>query len=449
MSILPITSGPKLKALKEIKADFLGTINKRHEEHGDTYIATFPMRTIVTRDPVLLKHILHDNFNNYPKATNGPITKEIFKLTNNSNSLFFTNDFDFWKSNRQIATPSFLPSKLREYVPRMVTYTEEVLDLYEQAAASGKPFNVKELLGSLTLKNMLYNLLEDCDLNFHDFHYQMKEALDQIFQKGVSFYGIRWLLPTQDRRKRNESFAYVKQTTLDIINQREQSSKIYDDLLDHIMKFYRENFLGEEINANLVGDIIVYLIAGHDTTASTINALYMYFSLHPHVEEKVLEEIEEIVGGGKINFETANKLVYTKMVFQEALRLQSPLPATNRISIEEDHIAGYTIPAGSLITLNYRGTNRNPAYWDNPEAFEPERFREKRWGQDHQYAYLPFGGGHRLCIGMNFAYLEAVVALAILLPKYRFTLMPGRDRKARFGLTSWPGGAEEMMVHRR
>ncbi len=326
----------------------------------------------------------------------------------------------------------------------MVTYTEEATEAIDEAIASGTPLNVKELMGSLTLKNMLYNLFEDCDVDFTEFHYEMKEMLHQLNLKGNSLFGIRWLLPTKDRRLRKESYAYVKNNALRIIAEREQSTKTYDDLLSRLIKFYDENFQGEEARKSLEGDFIVYLIAGHDTTASTINALFMYLSLYPEVEKKVLAEMETVLAGKTIDYETANKLTYTKMVFQEALRLQSPLIGFNRVCEKEDQIAGFTIPAGTPMLLGYRAADRNPKYWDNPEAFEPERFREKRWGQDEQYAYLPFGGGPRVCIGMNFAYLEAMVTLAVLLPKYRLTLMSGRERKSLLEATNWPGGAEEM-----
>jgi cytochrome P450 len=439
----------RLRTLRDVQSDFLGTINKYHEIYGDTYLLSFPFKSLITRDPVIIKHVLHDNFTNYPKDNASPVVKEIFKLTYNNNNIFFTQDFDFWKQNRQVATPSFLPSALANYVPRFVEYTEELIGLYEDAALSGKPLPLKEIMGSLTLKNMLFNLFVDCDLDFKTFHYQMKEALDQIGRRGNSLFGLRWLLPTEDRHKRMESIAYIQGTALDIIKQREASSASYDDLLDRLLTFFKGHFHGEEITKSLIGDMIIYLIAGHDTTASTINALYMYFSLYPEVEGKVLEEISDVIGDKTITYETANKLVYTKMVFQEALRLQTPIPYTGRISLDEDQIAGITIPKNMPIGLYYRAVNRNIKYWDNPEHFDPERFRDQRWGQSEQYAYLPFGGGHRLCIGMNFAYLEAVVTLALLLPKYKLTLMPGRERTTRWGLTSFPAGVEEMIVSHR
>ncbi len=449
MKIPEVHVESKLKTIRDFQSDFLGTQNKYHEKYGDTFLQIFPFRSIVTRDPVIIKHVLHDNFTNYPKNSSNPVVKEVFKLTYNSNNIFFTPDFEFWKKNRKVATPSFLPSALAAYVPRMVEYTEEVIVIYEDSARSGKPIVIKELMGSLTLKNMLYNLFVDCNLDFKTFHYQMKESLDQINRKGQSLLGLRWLLPTADRRKHKESIAYVHDTSLEIIKQRELSSKTYDDLLNHLLKFFKESFQGDEMTKSLIGDMIIYLIAGHDTTASTINALYMYFSLHPEVEDKILEEISSVIGDKTITFETANQLTYTKMVFQEALRLQTPVPYVSRISIEEDQIAGFTIPANTDIGLHYIATNRNAKYWDNPECFNPERFREHRWGQSEQYAYVPFGGGNRLCIGMNFAYLEAVVTLAVLLPKYKLTLMPGRERKTLYGLTAWPGGVEEMMVSHR
>jgi cytochrome P450 len=449
MSLAPIIQDSKLQILQGMQKDFLGTGVRWHEEYGDNFTFTFPFKCTFTRNPVIIKHILHDNFQNYTKDVAMPFNKEIFKLVNNYNSLFFTPDFDFWKKDRTISTPSFLPSKLATFVPRITTYTEEVIPLFENSIEKGQALNIKELFGALTMKNMLYNLFQDCHVDFVEFHYQMKDALDQMSKKGLSFLGIKWLLPTKDRSIRKESYNYVQKEALKVIEQREKSSKNYDDLLNNLLKLYNESFHGDEIKKSLVGEIIVYLIAGHDTTAATLNAIYMYFSLHPDVEAKVLAEMESVLKGQTISYETANQLIYTKMVFQEALRLQFPINGNFRWSIKEDHIAGLTIPAGSLVSLSYRMANRHPDYWDNPEAFNPERFRTKRWGQDEQYAYLPFGGGPRMCIGMNFAYLEAVIALSVLLPKYRLTLIPGRQRFDKFGTTTWPGGAEEMMVSKR
>lgn len=449
MNQIPTLQENIIKAAYKLRQNAAQAFFNWHEEYGDNYIIKFPRVAIVTRSPKFMRHILHDNYLNYPKDDKSATYVEMDRMYYNKNSLFFTSDFDFWKKNRTIATPAFIPSKLAEMTPRFFNCTSDILYMFEDALKEEKPINIKQVLAELTLKNMLYNLFENCSVDFAEFHSQMKESLSQLNNKVSSLTGIKWLLPTKDGRLRKHSAEYVRQTAQDIIRQREGDPRAYDDLFNKLISFYKETFPEEKDHRSLAGEMVVYLIAGHDTTASTLNALFMYFSLYPEIENKVLKEMMTVLNGGTISHENANKLIYTKMTFLEALRLQSPLPGTLRKSNEDDQIDGIKIPANTTIYLNFLATNRHPSYWDNPEAFIPERFDVKRWGQDEQYAYVPFGGGPRMCIGMNFALLEAIVILAVILPKYRLTLMSGRERYLRTETLVWPGGSEEMVVARR
>jgi cytochrome P450 len=211
----------------------------------------------------------------------------------------------------------------------------------------------------------------------------------------------------------------------DVIAERRKTGEDKGDLLSILLQA-RDEETGDLISDEQARDEIkTLLIAGHETTATTLGWTFYLLSKHPEIEERLRAEIAEVLGDRAPTAEDVPKLKYTTMVLYESLRLYPPLWIVSRMPIEDDVIGDYDVPAGtSMIICSYL-THRHPEFWDNPEGFDPERFTPEAMKARHRYAYIPFGGGPRGCIGFPFAMMEMPLVLARILQEFRLRLVPG------------------------
>lgn len=172
-------------------------------------------------------------------------------------------------------------------------------------------------------------------------------------------------------------------------------------------------------------EVVTLMLAGHETTANNLCWTLYLLSQHPEVEARLRREVDEVLGDRPPRLEDLPRLEYARMVRDESMRLYPPVWLTERKPIEEDVLCGYRIPAGITIGITQYVTHRHPKFWDNPESFDPERFSAERSKGRHEYAYFPFSGGGRQCLGKNLALLESQIILPMLLQRYRFELKPG------------------------
>ena len=171
--------------------------------------------------------------------------------------------------------------------------------------------------------------------------------------------------------------------------------------------------------------VISVITAGHQTTAIALTWVFYLLSKTPAVERRFHEEIDRVLGGRRPNLSDLDSLVYTRAVFEETMRLYPPVWTMSRVAAADDEIGSLKIPAGTSVMLSPYAVHRHPRYWDNPEGFDPERFLETNDVARVRYSYLPFGGGTRTCMGARFATMEAVIALSMLVQRYRLEMVPG------------------------
>jgi cytochrome P450 len=167
------------------------------------------------------------------------------------------------------------------------------------------------------------------------------------------------------------------------------------------------------------------LLAGHETTSTALTYTLHLLGRHPDEQCRVRAEAESVAGGRALTAKDVPTLEYTTMVLKEAMRLYPSAPFVGRRAVEEDQISGYRIPAGAEVVLAPWITHRHPDFWVRPEHFDPDRFTPTRERARHRYAWFPFGGGPRACIGQHFSMLESVIALATLVRDFDFAAPPG------------------------
>jgi cytochrome P450 len=217
----------------------------------------------------------------------------------------------------------------------------------------------------------------------------------------------------------------------DLIQQRKGSGQDKGDLLSMLLQAKDED--GNSMSDQQLRDEVMTLfLAGHDTTALAMTWTWYLLSQHPEVEAKLVEELQTVLDGRDPTFADLPKLRYADMVVKEAMRLYSPVWAMARVANTDCEIGGYPLKAGNIVMFSQWVMHRDPRYFDSPEVFNPERWADGLAQRLPTYAYFPFSGGPRVCIGKAFAQMEAVLLLATIAQKFHLSLVPGQD------LTPWP-----------
>ncbi|MDP3767798.1 MAG: cytochrome P450, partial [Dehalococcoidia bacterium] len=211
-----------------------------------------------------------------------------------------------------------------------------------------------------------------------------------------------------------------------MIEARRNNGADKDDLLSMLLEA-RDEETGEGMSDKQLRDeVFTMFTAGHETTAAALAWTWYLLSQHPEAEGRLHNELGSVLSGRTPGLDDLQRLPYTRMVIEETLRLYPPVWSIGRMALREDTVLGYRIPAKGQVLLSSYVTHRHPEFWDEPERFDPERFAPERAASRPRYAYFPFGGGPRQCIGNEFAMMEAQLALATLAQRYRLRLVPGQ-----------------------
>jgi cytochrome P450 len=210
----------------------------------------------------------------------------------------------------------------------------------------------------------------------------------------------------------------------------------------------RDADTGEAMNDKQLRDeVLTIFVAGHETTANALAWTFYLLSKYPAAARRIRAELAEVLGGRSPSVEDLPRLKYTAMVLDEAMRLYPPAWMFTRAARENDEIGGYFIPKTSFLFLSPYIVHRKPSLWEDPEGFDPERFAPERAASIPRFAYFPFGGGPRQCIGNTFAIMESVLLLAVFMQKYRLDLVPGHPVEPEPLVTLRPKHGVLMTVH--
>jgi cytochrome P450 len=208
---------------------------------------------------------------------------------------------------------------------------------------------------------------------------------------------------------------------------------------------------GAGLNAKEVRDeVITIFMAGHETTAVTMTWVWYLLSQHPAVEARLHAELDAVLGGHTPTADDIASLPYARMVIEEAMRLYPPAPGiSTRVALKDDEICGVKVKAGTQVAISPWVLHRHRALWDRPERFDPERFNVQNSVGRPRFAYLPFGGGPRVCIGAVLAMTEAALILAVLAQRYQPRLADGQEIKLQTRITLRPKDGMRMRLERR
>lgn len=393
-------------------------------EYGDVVrIQTGPVAQYLITDPEDIKHVLLDNKDNYEKGL-----LALQKLRMVLGEGLFTSEGELWRKQRGVMQPTFTPRAVGRFADTMVDSTNRMLNAWSRRAAEGKSFNINTQMMRLTM-SIIGRTMFSIDIGRDSIKAAraFTYVLENMSTRSANLIDIPLSIPTPSNRRFNRAIAILDNFIYGIIDQRMRAPGDKQDLLQTLVNA-RDPQTGQGMTRRQLRDeVITIFFAGHETTAQALTWCWYLLAQHPRVEEELHEEIDRVLGGRTPTFEDASRLDYTSRVVEEAMRLYPPVWIFVRQSLSEDVLGGYTIPKDSMIVLSQYLTHRHPDLWENPLRFDPDRFTPEGSAGRHRYSYFPFGGGPRICVGNNFAMLEAVLAVAMTAQRFRVRLVPGQD----------------------
>jgi cytochrome P450 len=322
-----------------------------------------------------------------------------------------------------------------------------MLDQWKRFAERDQPLDVAAEMVRLTLRiagQALFNI--DLSDETHTVG-QAVATVNKLLSEYLSAPFPSLSLPTPRSRRFQAARRTLDQVVHNLIVQRRQQHADTGDLLSMLL-LARDETTGQGMSEQQIRDeVMTLLIAGRETVATTLMWTWYLLSEHPEVERRLHSELDEVLGGHLPTVEYLNRLSYTRMVTQEVLRLYPPAWVFGRKAIASDEINGYVIPASSMIVLSPYITHRHPALWEHADVFDPERFAPAQAAGRPHYAYFPFGGGPRICIGNNFALMETQLVLATIAQHYRLRLVPGHPVEPEAFLSLRPRAGLPMTLH--
>lgn len=389
-------------------------------EYGDIVFLRFgPRKIYFLNHPDYVHYVLVKHPEKFNKS---PLLKKNTRQAIGDGLL--TSDGEFHARQRRLVQPAFHTRRISAYADVMVDYTQRMLATWE----AGEQRDISHEMMELTMQ-IVAKVLFDADVSGD------AEAIGKAITIGIETVSERvgrplhlpeWV-PTAKNRARRQASALLDTTIMQIINDRRASGEDRGDLLSMLLLAVDEHDGGQMTNKQVRDEAMTLFIAGHETTANALAWTLYLLAQHPEVEAKLLDELTQVLGDRAPGMADLPQLAYTEMVIKESMRLYPPAWVTTRLVVEEAHIGEYAIPKDSICILSPYTLHRDARYFAYPERFDPERFAPGYEERIPKYAYFPFGGGPRVCIGNSFAMMEAQLLLATMLQRFHLTLVPGQN----------------------
>lgn len=352
-----------------------------------------------------------------------------------------TSNGEFWQRQRRLVAPAFHTQRISAYAETMVNYTLERIASWQDRTV----LDVDEEMMQLTLMIVGRTLFDaDASTTVN----QVKKAVEVVQKASNTAILLPAWVPTPLRVRSKRAKAVLDEIVYRFINQRRASGEDRGDLLSMLLLSQDED--GERMTDKQVRDEAVTLfLAGHETTANALNWTFWLLAQNPQVERRLHHELDSVLADKAPELEDLRRLPYTDMVIKESMRLMPPVWSIGRMNKEATEVLGYPFPEWSGVQIVIYCAHRHPEIWDKPNDFVPERWAEDSINEIPKYAYLPFGGGPRICIGNGFATMEANLLLATIAQRFRLSLIDGVEIVPRPFITMFPRDGLPMRVEKR
>lgn len=407
--------------LAEYMQDPIAMLSRLRREYGDVARNPLgPYLTFLISHPDDIKHVLQDNHANYIRGRFYDNFKPFF------GEGLLTTDGDFWLRHRKLVQPLFHRRRVDTCSEEIQSSVDEMLRRWEGYSRSGEAFDIVPEMMHLTL-SVLGKMIFGVDVG------HLAEVIGPAVRLGVAAMmpqgNINDFLPRWLPTPHNRQISTAKQTLTNVMDWvREQRTHMHrngNDLSSLLLSAVDEETQERLTEKEVQDEMMTIFLAGHETTGSGLAWSLYALATHPEVRARLEEELQRTVGDRPPSAADLPNLPYLCMVIDECLRVYPPIWGFTRDAAGDDEIRGYRIPAGSSVFVSPYVTHRHPEFWQNPEAFDPERFATEVAVTRPRFAYFPFGGGPRQCIGIHMAKLQMQLAVAMVVQRYRFEAVPG------------------------
>jgi cytochrome P450 len=384
-------------------------------EYGDFVgLRILNFRILLLNHPDHIEDVLVNHPKKFIKGRVLKANKRVF------GSGLLTSEGDFWLRQRRLAQPAFHRARIATYASTMVEYTERLLQEWQD----GEERDIHKEMMRVTLQIVGKTLFDaDVERDAQD----IGKSMEMLLEIGADFrrtlFVPHWL-PTPTNIRMERAIRQIEKVLYRMIAEKRASGRDAGDLLSMLLAAQDED--GSRMtDKQLRDEAITLFLAGHETTANTLSWTWWLLAQNPTVEAKLHEELRAVLGGRTPSLDDLPKLVYTNHIITESMRLYPPAWGTARTAIEDHEIAGYAVPKGSGVSFTQWTVHRDARWYDSPDEFRPERWEGDLMKRLPRFAYFPFGGGPRQCIGNAFALMEAALILATIAQQYRFRLVEG------------------------
>jgi cytochrome P450 len=410
------------------RRDPLAFFTKLARDYGDvSCVALFNFRTLFINHPDDIEDVLVNKARKFEK---GRVMKANMRLFGEG---LLTSEGDFWLQQRRLAQPAFHRARIAAYGATMVEYAEGAMRGWK----SGEVRDIHQDMMEITLQivgKTLFNaeLTRDAKEVGETLEVLLKLAAD--FGKSIL---IPLWVPTPRNLRARLGIRRIEKIIYRIIAQRRAEGGDAGDLLSMLLAVQDED--GSRMtDRQLRDETITLFLAGHETTANALSWTLLLLAQNPAVEKKFHEELHGVLGGRAPRVEDIPKLAYTANILTESMRLYPPAWGMARLVKEEVEVAGYKLVEGNGVACAQWVVHRDPRWFEDAERFLPERWDGDLGKRLPRFAYFPFGGGPRQCIGNSFALMEATLVLATIAQRFRFKLVEGHPVKPLASITLRP-----------
>jgi cytochrome P450 len=402
-----------------------------------------PMIAHVVAHPDAVKHVLQDNNDNYTKAP-----RMVFLADFLGQSLL-TMEGSTWKRRRRLAQPAFHRERLAELSRIMAGCAEAMVEQWQARVDSGQPFDVAAEMMRTTL-SVVGKALFGVDLSAStaDVGRALPLILDHILGRLNAVIPMPLWMPTPANHRYHAAVRGLDEMVFGLIRSF-RSGQVKPTGLMAMLMDARDQDTGVGLTDQELRDEIMTLIfAGHETISCALSWTFWLLAQHPEAARRLRDELADVLGDRPPAGEDLPRLRYTQNAINESMRLMPPSWGIARMPLADDEIDGCHIPAGSMVLLAACATHRDPALWDNPDTFDPDRFSPERSAGRHRMAFYPFSAGPRVCIAGHFSMMEATLIVAAVMQRFDLRLDPAREVKIETSMTLRPKDGLWMTLHR-
>lgn len=429
-------------ALDFSRGDWLGFFVRCAREHGDVVLLRFlnvPICLLTHPDDI--ENVLVKNASNFVKSRNYRALKPIL-----GNGLL-TSEGAFWQRERKLVQPSFRHESIAAYADVMADSAQRLLSGWRD----GQTRDVHQEMMAVTLQVVAKSLFgADVSREASKVSQAFRDVTNHLFALPNITFFLPEFFPLPSTLRLRRAMRELDRIIYSIIRNRRATNSHSPDLLQVLLNAQAED--GSQMtDGQLRDEMMTLFIAGHETTAVALSWTWYLLAGHPEVEAKLIDELSGVLNGRDAGISDLSALLYTEMVVKEAMRLYPPVWVIGRQALNDFEVHGYRLPAGTNILLVQWITHHDARFYSEAERFDPDRWKDDpiRSGHLPRFAYFPFGGGSRVCVGAGFAMMEATLLLATIAQRFRLTLASDHSVEMLPLLTLRPKHGIKMTLRER